>query len=119
MINFETNVYAKVKIWTEYPRNNGSWMTVRRCGWLSKRHDEHETIFRPNDLIDFFDSGELSYPYKWGHFDVGYYPRLVYAIEYGNGRHWRYGYEFDYYIGPRLELCTNYDAIRAYEQAGY
>lgn len=119
MINFNTNVYARVKIWTEYPVNDESWATVRSEGWLPERHDEHETIFKPNHLIDFFDSGQLSWPYKWAQFDVGYYPRLVYVIVYRNGRHWRHGYEFDYYTGPRLKLETNYDAINAYKRAGY
>ena len=82
MINFNTNVYAKVKVWTEYPVNDDSWATVRSEGWLPERHDEHETIFKPNELIDFFDSGQLSWPYQWAQFDVGYYPRLVYVIVY-------------------------------------
>ena len=39
MINFDTNVYARVKVWTEYPRNDESWATVRSEGWLPERHD--------------------------------------------------------------------------------
>lgn len=56
IINFAPTTYARAKVWTEYPKDNNLeyYQTVPENGWSPIRHNEHETIFKPNELIDFF-----------------------------------------------------------------
>ena len=82
--------------------------------------NEHETIFKPNELIDFFDGFRCSPTVvEYAQFDQGYYPRRAYTLDRRNYKWVRYGFEFEYYDGPRLKLETNYSAINAYKKAGY
>lgn len=122
IINFATTTYARVKVWTEYPINDNLeyYETVPEHGWSATRHNEHEDIFKPNDLIDFFD-GFLYSPevVEYAQFKQGYYPKRAYYLDRRDYKWVRYGFEFEYYDGPGLKLETNYSAINAYKQAGY
>lgn len=122
IINFAPTTYAKAKVWTEYPINDNLeyYETVPEDGWSATRHEEHETIFKPNELIDFFD-GFLCSPtvVEYAQFKQGYYPKRAYTLDRRNYKWVRYGFEFEYYDGPKVDMCYNADAIRAYKQAGY
>lgn len=106
IINFAPTTYAKVKVWTEYPINDNL--------------EYYETIFKPNELIDFFDGFRCSPTVvEYGQFKQGYYPKRAYTLDRHNYKWVRYGFEFEYYDGPRLKLEMNYSAINAYKKAGY
>lgn len=122
IINFAPTTYARAKVWTEYPINDNLeyYETVPKDGWSPIRHNEHETIFKPNELIDFFDGFRCSPTVvEYAQFDQGYYPKRAYTLDRRNYKWVRYGFEFEYYDGPRLKLETNYSAINAYKKAGY
>ena len=122
IINFAPTTYAKVKVWTEYPINDNLeyYQTVPEDGWSTTRHEEHETIFKPNELIDFFDGFRCSPEVvEYAQFKQGYYPKRAYTLDRRNYKWVRYGFEFEYYDGPNVDMHYNADAIRAYKQAGY
>ncbi len=122
IINFAPTTYARVKVWTEYPINDNLeyYETVPKNGRSPIRHNEHETIFKSNQLIDFFD-GFLHSPkvVEYAQFKQGYYPKRAYTLDRRNYKWVRYGFEFEYYDGQSLKLNTNYSAINAYKKAGY